>query len=53
MTDQTPQKDEDLKAKQEKLAVEELEETDAIEGEQDGTGPIELGPGPVDPDDKS
>ena len=30
------------------LAVEELDETTAIEEEQDGTGPIELGPGPSD-----
>ncbi|QIK72620.1 hypothetical protein G7070_10510 [Propioniciclava coleopterorum] len=46
------QDDEDLRKKQEDLAVEELEETEVIEEEQDGTGAIPLGPGPSD-DDKS
>lgn len=46
--DRTP--DDDLSHRQEELALEESEETTAIEHEQDGTGAIPLGPGPDDED---
>ena len=48
MSDPDRKQDDDLTQKQKELAVEELDETTAIEEEQDGTGPIELGPGPSD-----